>query len=716
MTPNSLDEIEQLFEAVLLLPKGECTAYLKSQTSSKEIINEVLELLQAHNDLGGFLTEPLSIEDDFILICPDLSGRLVNVWQVSHQIGQGGMGRVYLAHRADGEYEQTVAFKVVEYKAFNNAAFLKERQILADLEHPNIVSLLDAGTLQEGYPYLIMEYIDGLSIDDWVKQSKELTSEERILLFVKLCKVVQSAHDHGIIHCDLKPSNIYISNDGALKLLDFGIAQSLHDVNATKSDKAESFSFTPEYSSPNRHQHKFPTIQDDIFSLGIIFAQLLTGKTPIMQRSDEIAQPDSKAIAKQIDDIELQAMFLAMTGANNSATHYRSMAELIDDFGFYQNNFPLKALGDNFTYRAKKHLQRNWRRWLSALVIISLLITGGVRHWKTQKIKKDSELIREILSAQVSDTDASLEQQSGMTPTRKKLMMSMVQQLEKLVKNSSNNIQLTKMLADTYNRLGVVTGSPYVLSMGNIPESRRYQYKALALYEKIQRQRKDSLAAHNDISRVKREIAKLYAADNDTKRMREYYAETLQEMEKAYRDQPLKKQHTLAIVYIVGAHGEMHLGNLKYSQQLLDQATKILQALDVREHKVNYEIETRFIKEETAHILLLKSDLNAAKAIYTALLEKKLKNNHWRLVRSHVRVNTALGCIYLQKQQQQIALQYFKQARKFATKLSNKYPAVESLSKALQHYETLDKASSEELSSIMFCTEPRKFMMPLTRR
>ena len=213
MPQNSLDEIEQLFEAVLLLPKGECTAYLKSQTSSKEIINEVLELLQAHNDLGGFLTEPLSIEDDFILICPDLSGRLVNVWQVSHQIGQGGMGRVYLAHRADGEYEQTVAFKVVEYKAFNNAAFLKERQILADLEHPNIVSLLDAGTLQEGYPYLIMEYIDGLSIDDWVKQSKELTSEERILLFVKLCKVVQSAHDHGIIHCDLKPSNIYISND-----------------------------------------------------------------------------------------------------------------------------------------------------------------------------------------------------------------------------------------------------------------------------------------------------------------------------------------------------------------------------------------------------------------------------------------------------------------------------------------------------------------------
>ncbi len=717
MPKNSFKEIEQLFEAVLVLPKKERNAYLKSKTCSQEALNEVLELLQAHDDLGGFLTEPLSIEDNFTPICPDLSGRLVNVWQVDHQIGQGGMGRVYLAHRADGEYQQNVAFKVVEYKAFNNAAFLKERQILADLDHPNIVSLLDAGTLQEGFPYLIMEYIDGLPIDRWVKQNKKLTPDELLILFVKLCKVVQSAHDHGIIHCDLKPTNIYVSNDGALKLLDFGIAQSLHGSNTKNSDKAQSFSFTPEYSSPNRHQQKFPTIQDDIFSLGLIFAQLLTGQAPIMQRSDEIAQPDGKAIAKQIDDTELQAMFLAMVGAKNAAIHYRSMAELIDDLGFYQNNLPLKALGDNVTYRAKKHLQRHWRRWLSALVIISLLIIGGMRYWQTQQAKQESELIRKILLAQVSHTDASLEQLSGMTRTRKKLMMSMVEQLEALVKkNSSNNIQLAKMLADTYNRLGVVTGSPFVLSVGNIAESRPYQEKALALYEKILPKRRDYLKAHNDISRVKREIAKLYAAEKDTKNMRILYAETLQEMELAYKDQPLEKQHALAVVYIVGAHGEMHLDNLEYSQQLLNQADNILQVLDEREHTVNYEIETRFIKEEGANILLLKKEVKAAEAIYSKLLAQKPKHHHWRLVRSQVRVNTALGCINLQQQQLQTALQYFKQARMFATELSNKYPAVKPLKNALQRYETLDDASSKELANVMFCAHPRKFMMPLTGR
>ena len=665
--------------------------------------------------MGGFLTEPLSIEDDFSPVCPDLSGRLVNTWQVDHQIGQGGMGRVYLAHRADGEYQQNVAFKVVEYKAFNNAAFLKERQILADLDHPNIVSLLDAGTLEEGFPYLIMEYIDGQPIDLWVKQNKAFTPQALLILFMKLCKVVQSAHDHGIIHCDLKPSNIYVSNEGALKLLDFGIAQSLSRSNAKNRVKTQSFSFTPEYSSPQRHQQKFPTVQDDIFSLGIIFAQLLIGKTPRLQYKEDVPQPDRKAIAKQIKDPEQKAMFLSMVGAKKAIMHYRTLVEVTDDLGFSLDNLSVKAMGDHVIYHVKKHLQRNWRRWLSAFVIISLLITGGVRYLQTQQAKQESTLIRKILLAQVSHTDASLEQLSGMTQTRKKLMMAMVEQLEELVKkeDSANSIQFTKMLADTYNRLGVVTGSPFVLSVGKITESRPYQDKALALYQKILPKRRDGLKAHNDISRVKREIAKLYAAEKDTKNMRRLYAETLQEMEWVYKDQPLDKQHALAVVYIVGAHGEMHLGNLAYSQQLLNQANTILQALDEREHTVNYEIETRFIKEERANILFLKKETSAAEVIYKGLLAQKLKHKHWRLVRSHVRVNTALGCIHLEKQQQQSALQYFKQARKFATELSNKYPAVTSLKDALQRYEALDKASYDELTHIMFCRQPSKFMMPL---
>jgi hypothetical protein len=177
MTQNNVKEVEDLFEIALSLPIEERDAYLHTQTTSIATIKEVLELLQAHDELDGFLTEPLLIENDIAPICPDLTGQRVNVWQVDHLIGQGGMGKVYLAHRADGAYQQSVAFKVVEFKFFDNAAFLKERQILADLNHPNIVSLLDAGTLAEGFPYLIMEYIDGLPIDQWVKHNHQLTQQ-----------------------------------------------------------------------------------------------------------------------------------------------------------------------------------------------------------------------------------------------------------------------------------------------------------------------------------------------------------------------------------------------------------------------------------------------------------------------------------------------------------------------------------------------------------
>jgi serine/threonine protein kinase len=716
MTNDRLNKIEQLFETALPLPKKERTAYLKSKTESKKIISEVLELLQAHDELGSFLTEPLSIENDFIPVCPDLSGRLVNVWQIDHLIGQGGMGRVYLAQRADGEYQQTVAFKVVEYKAFDNSSFLRERQILADLDHPNIVSLLDAGTLEEGFPYLIMEYIDGLPIDQWVKQHKEFTQNELIILFIKLCKIVQSAHDHGIIHCDLKPSNIYVSNDGALKLLDFGIAQLLHDANAQNSDKKQSFSFTPEYSSPNRHQQKYPTVQDDIFSLGIIFAQLITGQVPLMQHNNEYSQPDIEAIAEQLNNTELQAIFLAAVGSKAAAKQYRTLAELIDDLGYYLDNLPVKALADNFFYSSKKNLQRNWIQWLSAILILALIMVGGVSYWQSKKAEQESRFVREMAETLLNNMDDSLKQLPKTTPTRQLLIKSAVDQLESLQQYYPDNIHINKMLAKTYWRLGVVVGSPFVLSMGKVKEARLYQDKALNLYLKILPLRSDVLLAYNDISRVKREIAKLYAANNDTEKMRSLYAEMLQEMEQVYKNQPIEKKHALAVVYIVGAHGEMHLDNIDYARQLLNQAEKILQALDVSEHTKAYEIETRFIEEERANILLLRNKYSAAESIYRKLLDKKPQHKQWRIVRSLIRINTALGCVNLHKQRKQSALQYFRQARVISMKLSSKYPAVESLKLALQRYKVLDKLAiidNKELARVMYCNTPRKFMMPL---
>ena len=719
---NSFAEVELLFDEVTQLVPQKRLCYLQDKASSIAIMDEVLELLEAHDDLGGFLTEPLQIDDSFSSssVCPDLTGRCIGVWQVDYLVGQGGMGRVYLAHRADGEYEQNVAFKVVEFKSFDNESFLKERQILADLDHPNIVSLFDAGTLEEGFPYLVMEYIDGVPLDKYIQQTPNMSLHQLIILFLNLCRVVQSAHGHGIIHCDLKPTNILVTKEGVFKLLDFGIAQSLLVLKADKDNKNKKlFSFTPEYSSVNRHKQKYPSVQDDIFSLGIILAQLLTAKPPYTQVISEYAQPDIKRISANIKDNELRQIFLSAVGSNkNKAQHYLSLQALIDDLGRYLDNFPVKAVSTSFTYRAKKNLQRNWIQWLSVVIISLLVVAASVSSWKTQKAEQKSQFIREMSQNLLNNLDDSLEQLPHTTPTRKLLIESVVIQLEFFQEEAPDDVEMSKMLANTYRKLGVVTGSPFVLSLGEVESSQKFYNKALLIYQNILNTDNTNLDVHNNISAIKREIAKLYAYKNDTKNMQLTYIEMRKEMEEAYKDEPLSKQHALAITYIVGAHGEMHLGNLSDSQRLLDKAALILQALAPSEHTVKYEIETRFITEENANILLLEKKYASAELIYRQLLQRTPKHNHWRIERANARVNMALACISFQNEAREQGIKHFSQAYGSYQQLSNKYPAVTSLKNIVQRYGAFNKNISNEmdtktLSKMMQCHNAKSFMMPL---
>ena len=716
---DDFKEVERLFDIISQLPRQERFDYLKLHASSTAIIEEVSSLLNAYDDLGGFLTEPLQIDEVVNIVCPDLTGRRIGVWKVDHLIGQGGMGRVYLAHRADGEYQQSVAFKVVEYQRFDNEAFLKERQILADLDHPNIVSLFDAGTLEEGFPYLVMEYVDGLPLDQYILQNKEISTTQLIILFIRLCKIVQSAHGHGIIHCDLKPSNILVTNEGVLKLLDFGIAQSLISLESDKKNKTKKlFSLTPEYSSENRHQQKFPKIQDDIFSLGIIFSQLLTRIPPYTKKISQYAQPDIQRIAKNITDIELKQIFLSSV---NSGKHYNynHLQELIDDLGCYLDNLPTKAMGDSFYYKTKKNLQRNWIVWGAASLVSIFLVVAGISTWKTQKSEQKIQLIREMSSGLINYVNDSLEKIPQTTHARKLLIGSAVRQLESFSQQMPDDIEMKILLADNYKKLGVVTGSPFVLSLGDTKSSKDLYDKALAVYKEILPLADDPLVIHKKINDTKREIGKLYAFQNDKKKVQAILIEMRNDMEKAYKDSPLSKQHPLAVTYIAEAHVEMHWNHLDYSQSLLDKAKKILQALDKKEQTHRYWIETRFVEEESANILLLKNKYDAAEVIYQNLLRTEPKIGHWRIDRANARINMAMACINLKRHKQELALEYFSQAFHLYKNLSERYPAVNSLKKALQKYSKfnqliINSTDSRKLFKQLQCDRPQSFMMPLT--
>ena len=213
-----------------------------------------------------------------------LPGRRIGPYRILREIGHGGMGTVYLAERADGQYRKRVAIKLVN-PHLGTAEILRrfrnERQVLAALDHPNIARLLDGGTTEDGRPYLVMEYVEGVAIDTWC-DSRKLAVRDRLKLFRKVCAAVQYAHDQQVIHRDIKPGNILVTTDGTPKLLDFGIAKVLNrELSAeTLETTIGSGPMTPEYASPEQVRGERIGPASDIYALGVVLYQLLTGQLP----------------------------------------------------------------------------------------------------------------------------------------------------------------------------------------------------------------------------------------------------------------------------------------------------------------------------------------------------------------------------------------------------------------------------------------------------
>jgi eukaryotic-like serine/threonine-protein kinase len=257
---------------------------------------EVEALLALHDGSGNFLEEPIGhIADlqDLVLLDAPLAGLRVGSYRLERQLGRGGMGSVWLAERVDGEYHKSVAIKLLDFAAGAGELverFLAERQILAQLEHPNIARLLDGGTTLEGLPYIVMEYVEGLPIDTYCDNNL-LGVRERIELFCQVCLAVGHAHRRFVVHRDIKPSNILVNANGEPKLLDFGIAKLLASDGSSESLKAISTRvFTPRYASPEQIQGTAVSYSTDIFSLGVILYGLLTGFHPCREQPADVQE------------------------------------------------------------------------------------------------------------------------------------------------------------------------------------------------------------------------------------------------------------------------------------------------------------------------------------------------------------------------------------------------------------------------------------------
>ena len=360
-----------------------------------ELRGQVQRLLASDENMGDFLLAPAiglvsGNDGEEGGAVPD--GRRIGSYRLLREIGHGGMGRVYLAERADGQYRKQVAIKLVSPDVFDREVlrrFRGERQVEAALDHPNIARLLDGGTTEDGLPYLVMEYVEGVRIDDWC-DSHKFPVRDRLRLFQQVCSAVQYAHDKQVIHRDIKPGNILVTAEGMPKLLDFGIAKVLSPE--LSGDTLETTigpgPMTPEFASPEQVRGERVSPASDIYALGVLLYHLLTGGFPyslpagdlrgiaqvICERepvkpSSSVGESDIelfRQLAGDLDNIVLKAL------CKEPERRYSSAAEFSRDIDRFLTNLPVHARKATLPYRTRKFLKR--KRALIAAVASSAVV------------------------------------------------------------------------------------------------------------------------------------------------------------------------------------------------------------------------------------------------------------------------------------------------------------------------------------------------------
>ena len=700
-----------------------------------ETLKEVHSLLLAHHESDTFLTEPLPIKkvfDEITERCPDLTGRRLGVYEVIRQIGHGGMGRIYSAKRIDGEYEQIVAIKVVEVSNLEIELFLKERQLLADIKHPNIVTLLDGGTLEEGFPYLVMELVDGIGIDHFVR-SYGLSQAEIVKLFLTLCSVVEDAHQQGIIHCDLKPDNVLVitkgSLKGSLKLLDFGIAQSLSVSNTAPASKPRAI--TPEYASPQRHHNRSPHNTDDVYSLGVIFGQLLSGqplslihKTSAIKKSYRSA--DVVALEKYIDNREL-VQILRKATAERRNNRYTSAKDFKNDLLNWLEGKPVSAAQGGAVYFYSKYIYR-YRNFLAIIFMFTVfaMAVGQIvgQHYEE---KNSADLREEDSIEAVKDLDSLLASIPHTPSLEREVTGLMASRLQDWSAVSPNNQIIKKHYADILVRLANVSGHPYYLNLGNIAEAREYYKEALNLYKELEAL--DETRLENSIQQsakinqmfIAHRLAELKVYSQPkaaTKAWREMKQVRHHLASENFTSLPRKQRLLVANMMLAGAYESLRLKAYVESWDLLRQAMNLISDGDTTVKKLLKEERflLAFAYEIKGHLYFLEGNVNAALSAYSKIYRPssadEVLSGRYRYLLT--RVDTAFACLGFQQRNAAMKPQhfkYFEYARVNLETLAGEYLDVPVLQKQLERMNTTKNVRTTRGRNA-FCSDPLAFLFP----
>ncbi len=443
-------KIKEILDQALDLPAAKRAAYLDETCPDEEWRAEIEDYLALEDDIGDFIEEPVA---DLLAeqAAEGREGQEVGPYRLVRPIGHGGMGRVYLAVRADEAYQQEVAVKILKRGLDTDeivARFRRERQILANLEHPNIARIIDGGSTADGLPYFVMEHVEGTPIHHYC-QAHRLSVDERLRIFRRVCETVHVAHQNLIVHCDLKPSNILVDADGKPKLLDFGIAKLLRpDGSDTTLTRLGGRLGTPRYASPEQTVGGSITTASDVYSLGVVLYELLAGEPPglaseaptpgtvgpvaspyatqpvparpamvkpstavrrALKRTTEKLEGEERRRLEQLrrklrgdlDNIVLKAT------QPEPGRRYGSAAELGEDLGRHLDKLPVRARPDTFFYRAGRFARRHPIGLTAALLIFALLVMLGLQVQHTWAQRERARGMLETFVVLIDSIDAT---------------------------------------------------------------------------------------------------------------------------------------------------------------------------------------------------------------------------------------------------------------------------------------------------------------------
>lgn len=588
------DEIEALFNRVAELPEESRAAVLAD--TDPALRRKVEELLAGLPEAERFFAGAVNHARE------ELAGALpaFGPWRATGTLGHGGMGVVYKAVRDDGYFVKEAAVKVLQFGLLNPGErdrFRQERQILANLEHPNIARLLDGGETQTGLPYLVLEYVDGVPVTEYCDQ-RGLGRRQRIELFLSICAAVDAAHQQLIVHRDLKPANILVTGDGTPKLLDFGIAKLL-DAESSRTVTGVQ-AMTPQYASPEQVRGRAIGTTSDVYSLGVILYELLTGRRPYevtthapgeLERVICETLPAAPRLSADLDNILMMAL------RKEPPRRYSGPRAFAEDLERALTDRPVQARPDSFRYRFSKFVRRN--RWpLAGAAAVALAVAGGVGATLFQARRAETRFnqVRQLASTLLFDYYSKLEDIPAAGAAREELVKISLNYLNSLAAEASGDPTLREELGRGFLQLGDIQGSADARNLGRRKEAVDYWTRAEVLLRGL-----PSIAARTSHAIVLNRLGNSANSTGDPEKALRYYQQVVDEAGQVLREMPTSSRASLIVGSALNLMGDLHL-----SAGRVDEARR--HYIAARDLKAAFQGDKKELRQFDASVLARLAD------------------------------------------------------------------------------------------------------------